>query len=256
MNKINMNPIIIANWKLNPATFKEAENLYASVCKKIKNVKNTQIVFCPPFLYSHFIAPKQNIFLGAQDCFWEEEGAFTGEISAKQLFNLHCSHIIIGHSERRKYFNESNEIVNKKIKACLNANLIPIICVGETQEQRDRGETQKVIEEELVEGLAGISDGKLKNKGFIIAYEPVWAIGTGRPCDVEESQKMNLLIKKVISEIYLPPVLKSLKVVYGGSVNSKNTAGYVKEAGYNGLLVGGASLKADEFAEIIKSCAN
>ncbi len=249
-----MNPTIIANWKLNPASQKEAENLFDSVCKKIKGVKNAEVVFCPPFVYSQFITPKQNIFLGAQNCFWEEEGAFTGEVSAKQLAGLKCSHILLGHSERRKYFGETNEMVNKKIKACLNSNLIPVLCAGETQEQRDRGETQKVIENQLIEGLAGISEVKLKAKGFIVAYEPIWAIGTGRPCDVEESQKMNLLIKKIVSEIYSLPVLKSLKVVYGGSVNSKNSAGYVKEAGYDGLLVGGASLKPDEFSQIVKNC--
>jgi triosephosphate isomerase (TIM) len=249
-----MNPTIIANWKLNPASKKEAESLYGSVCKKIKGVKNIEIVFCPPFVYSSVIIPKQNIFLGSQNCFWEDEGAYTGEVSAKQLADLKCSHIIIGHSERRKYFNETNEIVNKKIKACLNSNLIPILCIGETQEQRDRGETQKIIETELSEGLTEIPEAKLRGKGFIIAYEPIWAVGTGRPCDVEESQKMNLLIKKIVSETYDLPILKSLKVVYGGSVNSKNASGYVKEAGYDGLLVGGASLKPDEFSAIVKNC--
>lgn len=249
-----MNPIIIANWKCNPISNKEAENLYNSICKKIKGIKNAEVIFCPPFIYLKNIELKQNIFLGAQNCFWEEEGAFTGEVSAKQLADLKCSHIIIGHSERRKYFAESNETVNKKIKACLNASLVPILCVGETQEQRDREETQKIVESELTEGLAEISEVKLRSKGFIVAYEPVWAIGTGRPCDVEESQKMNLMIKKIVSEIYSLPILKSLKIVYGGSVNNKNAASYIKEAGYDGLLVGGASLKSDEFSQIVKNC--
>jgi len=249
-----MNSIIIANWKCNPLSLKEAENLFGTVCRKIKGAKNTQIVFCPPFIYFNSIDRKQNISLGAQDCFWEESGAFTGEISAKQLSDLKCDHVLIGHSERRKYFNETNEIVNKKMKAVLEKGLIPVLCVGETREQRDREETQNVIETELSEGLAGINEAKLKVKGFAIAYEPVWAIGTGMPCDAEESQKMNLLIKKIISGMYSPAILKHLNVLYGGSVNAKNASSYIKEAGYNGLLVGGASLKPDEFSAIVKNC--
>lgn len=247
-----MNKIIFANWKCNPGNAKEAENIFNSVCKKTKDIKNVEVVFCPPFIYFSEI---KNSKLGAQDCFWEASGAFTGEVSAKQLSGLNCDYVLICHSERRRFFSETNEISNKKLKAVLENELIPVLCIGETQEQRDSGETQKIIESELSEGFAGISEVKLKTKGFVVAYEPVWAIGTGMPCDPEESQKMNLLIKKTISEIYTPNILKNLKVLYGGSVNSKNAASYVKEAGYDGLLVGGASLKPDEFSAIVKNCS-
>jgi triosephosphate isomerase (TIM) len=250
-----MNKVVVANWKMNPMTLKGAKALFAFVSKRVDGVKDCEVVFCPPFLYFSIFENRfpRNVKIGAQNCFFEKEGAFTGEISPSQLQDLGYNYVITGHSERRRYFSETNETINKKLKVILDSKMIPIFCVGETQEQRDRGETQKIIETHLTEGLDKISDSKIKEVGLCIAYEPVWAIGTGQPCDVEESQKMNLLIKKIISENYSPAILKSIKILYGGSVNSKNAAGYVKEAGYDGLLVGGASLKPDEFSQIVKN---
>lgn len=250
-----MKNLIIGNWKCNPTTLKESRQLFDSVRKGAKNIKKSEVVICPPyarFLIFNFKFLK-NIKIGAQNCFWEECGAYTGEVSAAMLKDIGCEYVIVGHSERRKYFNETNEIVNKKLKAIIDAKLKPILCVGETQEQRNNGETEKVLEEQISEAVKNISSPKFCESGTCIAYEPVWAIGTGNPCDYEEAQKMGLLIRKIISEIYNRPASQRFRLIYGGSVKSENAAGYIKEAGLNGLLVGGASLDAKEFLGIIKS---
>jgi len=249
-----MKAIIVANWKMNPATLKEAKGIFGSICKKAKGL-SAEIVFCPPFAYFSIFENKfpNNVKIGAQNCFFEKAGAFTGEVSASQLFNLKCSYIIVGHSERRKYFNENDEIVNKKLKAVLDNKVTPILCIGETQEQRNAGEVQNVLMRQLKDGLQDIPVSKIQKTGLIIAYEPIWAIGTGRPCDVEESQKMRLLIKKILTGIYSQNIANHINILYGGSVCSSNSAGYIREAEYNGLLVGGASLNDKEFFQIIKN---
>lgn len=248
-------PIIIANWKMNPETLKEAKKLFKSSLAKIKKIKEAKIVLCPPFVYFSLFPKKlsKNIKIGAQNVFQEEKGAFTGEISSLQLSSVDCSYVIVGHSERRKYFKETDQTINQKIKAVLDQKMIPILCVGETKIQRDAGEMQTVLKRELQEGLRGISANKIKKTGLLVAYEPIWAIGTGRPCDTEEAQKMNLLIKKILSGIYSSKIINNTKILYGGSVKSKNAANYVKEAGFEGLLVGGASLNASEFSKIVKN---
>jgi len=248
-----MKPIIIANWKLNPTSLKEAKKLFNSVCKKTKKEK-AEIIFCPPFIYFPiFENHSPNIKTGAQNCFFENRGAFTGEVSACQLKDLKCSYVIVGHSERRKYFSETDEIVNKKVKAVLENKMTPILCIGETKVQRDAGEVQTVLKRELEIGLKNIPAAKISSQGLLAAYEPIWAIGTGRPCDVEEGQKMKLLIKKILSGIYSPALASKIRILYGGSVNPDNAAGYVKEAEFDGLLVGGASLKDKDFSQIIKN---
>ncbi len=249
-----MKPIIIANWKCNPTSLKEAKKLFDSICKKIKKSK-AEVVFCPPFVYfSIFSSMLPNgVKIGAQNCYFEKQGAFTGEVSAFQLADLKCKYVIVGHSERRKYFSETDLTVNKKIASVLESKLIPVLCIGETQEQRDRGNIQDVLNIQLREGLRNIPAAKLIKQGFFVAYEPIWAIGTGRPCDVEEGQKMRLLIKKILTKLYTQNTSNHVGVLYGGSVNSSNAEGYVKEAGFEGLLVGGASLKALEFSQIVKN---
>lgn len=207
-----MKPLIVANWKMNPENEKGAKLLFNAV-------KKTGAVICPPFVYLRSLAPYK--WLGAQDVFWEKEGAYTGEISPAMLKDLGCKYVIVGHSERRKYFKETNEIINKKLKAALKAGLTPILCISD--------------QKEIPHGFS---------KKGIIAYEPIWAIGTGKACDVEEAEKMRLSIKKVVS--------KDIRILYGGSVNSKNAAPYIKQAGFDGLLVGGASLDAKEFVDLIK----
>lgn len=246
-----MRPLIVANWKMNPQTLAEAKQLFDSVLLGVKNISKAEVVICPPFT-DLTVGRLTALKLGGQNCFWEKEGAYTGEVSPVMLKDLGCQYVIIGHSERRRYFKETDEIVNKKLKAALDTKLTPILCIGETEEEREEGEVQEVLKKQIGFDLKGVSSSKLQASGLCIAYEPIWAIGTGNPCDTEEAQKMGLLIRKIISGLYSRAISKNLRILYGGSVNSKNAAGYIKEAGFQGLLVGGASLKAREFIEIIK----
>ena len=247
-----MRPLIIANWKMNPRAQKDAKALFDLVKNGLRKIKKVEVVICPPFIYlSNIQHLKSNIQLGSQNCFWKKKGAFTGEISPFMLKNLGCEYVIIGHSERRRYFGETNEMINKKLKLSLAAKLKPIFCVGENQTEKAAGQTQKILQVQIEKGLEKISKKEIKN--IVIAYEPVWAIGTGNPCDIEEAQKMGLVIKKIIRQLYGRPVSENMRVLYGGSVDSKNAAFYIKEARLQGLLVGGASLEAKEFVKIVKS---
>lgn len=247
-----MKPLIIANWKMNPQTLKEAKELFGLVKRGTKNIKNIEVVICPPFIYIPELKIKNsNIKIGAQDCFWEEKGAFTGEISPSMLKNLSCEYIIIGHSERRRYFQETDEIINKKIKKVLSFSLKPILCIGETEAERAEGKKEEVLLRQIKGGLKDVS--RKEAKYITIAYEPVRAIGTGNNCSVNETMSSIISIRKVIFQLYNRETADSLRVLYGGSVTGENTADYIKEAGANGLLVGGTSLKAEEFIKIIKS---
>ncbi|MBU2634959.1 triose-phosphate isomerase [Patescibacteria group bacterium] len=232
-----MKPLIVANWKMNPVTMKKAEELFNSVKHGVKDIENAETVICPPFIYLPLL---KGLILGAQDCYWEEKGAYTGEVSVAMLKEMGCKYVIIGHSERRKIFNETNENVNKKLKAVLETGLIPIMCIGETEGEREMDKTEEVLEKEIKQGLNGVDVSKI-----IIAYEPIWAIGTGNPCDIEEAQRMKEIIQKMVS--------KDIRILYGGSVKANNAEGYLKQAGFNGLLVGGASLDAKEFVEIVNN---
>jgi len=251
-------PLIIANWKMNPATSEEAKLLFDVVENGIKEVKDVEVVICPPFVYfqnqesriknQESRIKNQEVKLGAQNCFWEQKGAFTGEISPLMLKNLGCQYVIIGHSERRQYFNETNEIINKKIKAALKARLKPILCIGEKEEEREQ--IKEILEEQLKEGLKEISPGQITN--LVIAYEPVWAIGTGNFCSTDDALSAYLMIKKFLTNCYSRSLASRVKILYGGSVDSKNAAFYIKEAKMDGLLVGGASLNGSEFIKIVK----
>lgn len=202
-----MKPLIVANWKMNPATLEEAKAIY-------DQVKDLGAVICPPFIY--LSALKAN---GAQDCFWEEKGAYTGEISPQMLKDLRVEYVILGHSERRKYQRETDEVVEKKLKAALISGLKPILCIDKVSQLP-----------------------KDVNDGFVVAYEPLFAIGTGKACPPETAEKMRLAIKAKVN----------VPVLYGGSVNSQNARDYIKVAHFDGLLVGGASLKPAEFIDIVK----
>lgn len=232
-----MKPLIVANWKMNPVTMKKAEELFNSVKHGVKDIENAETVICPPFIYLPLL---KGLILGAQDCYWEEKGAYTGEVSVAMLKEMGCKYVIIGHSERRKYFNETDKIVNRKVKTTLKAGLVPIVCIGETEGEREMDKTEEVLEKEIKQGLNGVDVSKI-----IIAYEPIWAIGTGNPCDIEEAQRMKEIIQKMVS--------KDIRILYGGSVKANNAEGYLKQAGFNGLLVGGASLDAKEFVEIVNN---
>jgi len=250
-----MKTIIVANWKMNPVSLAEAMTLLNSVNslikKKIKKIKNLEIVICPPFAYLPiFFSKKPLLFeLGAQDCFWEEKGAFTGEICPLMLKSLGCQYVILGHSERRRHLKETDEMINRKIKMTLSAKLRPILCVGETWDERKENLTQKILKLQIEKGLKGVEKKNLKK--IIIAYEPVWAIGTGKACSPDEAEKGGDFIRKVISRLSNKKIAKSIQIIYGGSVNSQNAAGYIFGAKFQGLLPGGASLDVKEFSGII-----
>lgn len=239
-----MKPLIIANWKENPTTQKEALELFNAVKNGLGETKNGQVVICPPFVYLPLL---KGLPLGAQNVFYKENGAFTGEISALMLKDLRVKYVILGHSEVRKNLKETDEIINKKVKEVLAAKLIPMVCVGDQQ-----GEDKPATLERQVSGaLKNITAKDAKN--VMIAYEPVWAIGTGKNCGIEETMSSMLLIRKIISKLYTKDLASMMKVLYGGSVDARNASSYIKEAGANGLLVGGASLDAQEFIKITKS---
>ena len=232
-----MKPLIAANWKMNPVSKKEAEALFEGIKNGVKGA-SSEVVICPPFVYLSIL---KGLTLGAQDVYFEEKGAFTGETSALILKNLGIEYVIIGHSERRKYFNETDEIINKKIKKALEAGLKIIFCIGETAEEKDAGKRNEVLQRQIQDGLKDVIDIEYIN----IAYEPVWAIGTGNNCSVEQTKESIDFIRKFVPE--------KTRILYGGSVKSRNSSAYIKDAGSNGLLVGGASLNAEEFVKIVKS---
>jgi len=246
-----MKSLIVGNWKLNPTSQKKAKQLFLAIKKGAGKVKGSEAVICPPLVYLSILENKgSKIKLGAQNCFWEEQGAFTGETSVSMLKNLGCKYVILGHSERRQYFKEKNLGINKKIKAVIDKGLTPILCVGETVKEKNTGKTQKVIKEELEKGLKGVSRTRIKE--IIVAYEPIWAIGTGKACQPVQAQVINLLIRKILSGLYGRNIAKEIKVLYGGSVKQNNALGYLKEARMAGLLIGGASLRPKEFVRIVK----
>jgi len=253
-----MKPLIVANWKCNPTTLQEAKRLFNSVKEEMRNLKNSEVVICPPFVYlSNIQYLKSNIKLGAQDCFWEGKGAFTGEISPLMLKNLGCEYVIVGHSERRK-LGETDEMINKKIKAALSAKLKPILCIGETGEERKQGKTFKVLKNQLKNDLKYLISNIYYLKSLIIAYEPLWAIGTGNPCEPKEAKKVYLFLRKILApyQACFGAGLKKIPILYGGSVNSENATSYIHEANFQGLLVGGASLKAEEFIKMVRIVSN
>ena len=236
-----MKNIIIANWKCNPISQKEAKEIFDEIKAGIKDA-TAEIVVCPPFVYLALRSFSEGGFaLGAQNLFWEEKGAFTGEISGAMLKDIGAEYVIIGHSERRKYFSETDEIINQKIKKALDAGLKIIFCVGETEEEKTGGKREEVLQRQIQEGLKDVLDIDNIN----VAYEPVWAIGTGNNCSVEETKESIEFIRKFVK--------KDTRILYGGSVKSENSGAYIKEAGSNGLLVGGASLDGKEFIKIIQS---
>ncbi len=234
---------IIGNWKCNPENKIEAKKILLGYQKGIKKSSKTKVALCPPVCYLELAKEvlKSAVALGGQNCHWENAGAFTGEISPTQLKNSGCSYVIIGHSERRHIFGETDGVINKKIKAALAAGLAPIFCCGETREQRIDGQITDIVEAQIREGL---KDVDLNSAPVMIAYEPVWAIGTGQACDSDEAAVISRFVKNITNE--------KIPLLYGGSVSSKNAASYLREAGYDGLLAGGASLDPKEFAAIIE----
>ena len=247
-----MKKFIIANWKCNPPTEKKAQQLFLSVKRGLKKKKNMEVIICPPFCYLSVINNNLSFLkLGAQNCFFEDKGAYTGEVSCEMLKSLKCKYVIIGHSERRKIFGETDEIINKKIKKALKSGLEPIFCIGETLEEKQQNNTFKILEKEIKKGLEKVSKNEIEK--IIIAYEPIWAIGSDNPCDEDQAMTVALFIRKLISRLYNKQIAKKIRILYGGSTNSQNAFNYLRNSEIQGLLVGGASLQAKEFIKMIKT---
>ncbi len=248
-------PILAGNWKLNK-TIKEAIELVTLLKRQITDFQHVDVVVCPPFTALSEVSEillESEIALGAQDVYWEERGAFTGEVSPSLLKDAGCRYVIIGHSERRQFFHETHETVNKKTKAALKAGLVPIICVGETLAEREAGRTFAVVEEQLKGGLAGLSDEELRRS--VLAYEPVWAIGTGKVATPAQAQEVHAFIRAQVAKAFGAETAAGLRIQYGGSVKSENISDLMREPDIDGALVGGASLDAAGFAGIVKNAA-
>ncbi len=242
--------VIAGNWKMNMLP-NEAINFIEELAPKVKDTKN-EVILCVPYtdlFYALLTAQNTNIKIGAQNMHFEENGAYTGEISGKMLKAINVEYVIIGHSERRQYFAETDETVNKKVKAAFQYGLKPIVCVGETLEQKEAGKTESIITSQTQLALEGLSSEQVQNT--IIAYEPIWAIGTGKTATSEDANNSIKAIRNKIAEIYGQTVANSVIIQYGGSVKSTNAKELFEMSDIDGGLVGGASLKAEEFSKIV-----
>jgi len=242
-------PMIAGNWKMN-TTVSEAVELVTKMRHELDGIDNVDKVICPPFVSLAAVGELikgSSIKLGAQNIYFEEKGAYTGEISPLMLDEL-CEFVIIGHSERRQYFNETGEIVNKKIRAALKVRLKPILCIGERLEENEAGKTEEVVTEQLGSSLAGID----YSSGLIMAYEPIWAIGTGKAATGEQANETIGLIRHNIAKLYGNRIAQDVRILYGGSVTAANAAEFISQPEIDGALVGGASLKADQFLSIVR----
>jgi triosephosphate isomerase (TIM) len=243
-------PVIAGNWKLFK-TIAEATGMVSELKPLVAGTKGVEIVVAPVFTAlskTADILNGSNICLAAQDCYWEEEGAYTGEVAPKLLKDAGCSHVIIGHSERRQYFGETDETVNKKAKAAIAAGLVAIVCVGETLAEREADKTFAVIETQLKGSLSGFTADMLNRT--IIAYEPVWAIGTGKTASDQQAQEVHAFIRSLLTKLFGQSAADATRILYGGSVKPDNVKGLMSQPDIDGALVGGASLKADSFAAI------
>ena len=246
-------PVIAGNWKLFK-TSAEAVELVSGLLPLVSRANNVEIVVAPVFTVLDRVSrviSGSNVKLSAQDCYWEAEGAFTGEVSPKMLLNAGCSHVIIGHSERRQYFGETDETVNKKLKAAVASGLIVLFCIGETLAERDSGRTFEVLKRQLVGGLAGVPESDLGS--VIVAYEPVWAIGTGKTASDDQAQEAHAFIRGEVKSLYSASAADRMRILYGGSVKPDNIAGLISRPDIDGALVGGASLNADSFAALVNA---
>jgi len=247
--------IIAGNWKMYK-TLREGQELVIALRRELYQIEDVDIVVCPPYTLLAYLADAletSNILIGAQDVYWQDEGAFTGEVSPVMLKDIGCKFVIIGHSERRQYFGETNESVNNKIKAALKHNLTPIVCVGETLSQRESGSTFKVLDGHIENGFKNITDTDILK--IIIAYEPVWAIGTGKTATSQQAQEAQKYIRDLLRKMYNNDVADTVRIQYGGSVKPDNITELMSEPDVDGALVGGASLKVETFAEIVKKGA-
>jgi triosephosphate isomerase len=249
-------PLVAGNWKMNK-TVAEARELVSTMSAKLREIPNVEKVLCPPFIAIPPLADMlkdSGIDLGAQNLYWEEKGAFTGEVSPGMLKEF-CQYVIIGHSERRTYFGETDESVNKKLRAAMKADLIPIVCVGETLSQYEAGQTTDVVQRQIRAGLAGIDSAATAK--IVVAYEPVWAIGTGKASSGENANFVHQqVIRPALSDLFGARNGEVIRILYGGSVTAANATEFFAYADIDGALVGGASLKSDEFVAITKAASS
>jgi len=245
-------PVIAGNWKMNK-TIIESVALVKELKDFVRGIEGVEIVICPPFTslwVTKEIIHGTNIHLGAQNMYKEEKGAFTGEISPLMLKDIGCEYVVLGHSERREHFKETSEEVAKKTKAAFSVNLIPIVCVGENLEERENGKTKSVIEQEI-KALFSEIDSTLAGR-IIIAYEPIWAIGTGKSASSQDTNLIVKFIRELFSSEFGSKVAERMRILYGGSVDPKNINEFMNESEIDGALVGGASLHALSFSQIVK----
>lgn len=245
-------PLIAGNWKLFK-TLGESRELVEKLLPLIRDVQGVDVVVAPVFTALSTVAAAASgslIKVAAQDCYWEEEGAFTGEVSPKLLKDAGCSHVIIGHSERRQLFGETDGSVNRKVKAAIAAGLNVLLCVGETLQERETGVTFKVVETQMNNGLNGIPEADLGQ--VVVAYEPVWAIGTGKTATDQQAQEVHAVLRGLVAQLYTQSVADAVRILYGGSVKPDNINGLMSQPDIDGALVGGASLQAESFARIVR----
>lgn len=246
-------PIIAGNWKMNKS-LEEAVEFVKEVQDKLPDASVVESVIGAPALFlPTMIQTRTNdqLVIAAQNCYTEDAGAFTGEISPKSLAEVGVQYVIIGHSERREYFNESNQFINEKAKAIFRNGMLPIICCGESLEQRESGETEPWIKEQITEALAGLNADQVKQ--LVIAYEPIWAIGTGKSSSAELANETCGFIRSVVEELYSQDVANAVRIQYGGSVKLDNIAQYLSEEHIDGALVGGASLEPTSFIQLLEA---
>jgi len=247
-------PIIGGNWKMNRGSPSEAIEMLKELIPLVKKISSVDIVIAPPFtaLFSAIETVKNtNIMVGAQNMYYEEKGAFTGEVSSVFLKDLGCKYIILGHSERRDIFNESDDLINKKLKKALKSDLIPIVCIGEHLEKRETGKTKKVIETQFNQTFKDLKSEELSK--IVIAYEPIWAIGTGKTATPEQAEEIHVFIRELITSAYGKNTAEIVRIQYGGSIKPNNANEIFRKENIDGGLVGGASLQFRSLYEIIKA---
>jgi len=244
-------PILAGNWKMN-MTATQARDLATKLIPLVSSVKDRDIVLAPTFTSLQTVAEAikgTNMALAAQNLYWEDKGAFTGEISAEMLLDAGCKYVIIGHSERRQFFGETDETVNKKVRQALNKGLLPIVCVGELLSEREAGKANDVIDRQITGALKGVTAVEMQK--IVIAYEPVWAIGTGKTATPDQANEIHAFIRQKVKAMYNMDVAEGLRIQYGGSVTPDNVSQLMAKPDIDGALVGGASLKPESFAALV-----
>jgi len=247
-------PLMAGNWKMN-LSLKEAEDLLTAIKEAHVDATRVDVLVAPPFTAIPLACSTlsgTDILVGAQNMHWEQEGAFTGEISPRMLKEAGCTHVILGHSERRTQFHETSDIVNRKLEAAIKVGLSPIICVGEALQEREQGKPFDIIKTQLNESLKTCLETKSLPQELTLAYEPIWAIGTGKTATPEQAQEVHLFIRRWLEETFGPDTANTTRILYGGSVKPDNSKELMAQQDIDGTLIGGASLKADSFLSIVR----